>query len=56
MIQGWASNNIGRLVIKGAANGPLVEFDADGCRMAAAFDHLRVDGVTAYRDESRGGT
>jgi hypothetical protein len=53
VIRGWASNNVGRLVIKGEARGVTIEFDAGECHMMANFDHLRIDSVTAYRDESR---
>jgi hypothetical protein len=53
VIHGWTNNNIGRLVIKVGTNCIKVEFAAGECRVAATFGHLRVDSVTAYRDEAR---
>ncbi|MCG8417238.1 MAG: immunity 50 family protein [Proteobacteria bacterium] len=56
VIHGWTSNNIGRLVIKDGTDSIILEFEADKCHMTAVFNHLRVDSVTAYRDELRGST
>jgi hypothetical protein len=53
-LKGWAGNNIGTLILDEAAVGVVLEFDSGECRMTAAFDHLRIDAVTSYRDESGG--
>jgi hypothetical protein len=55
-LRGWTSNNIGCLALDEQVNGIVAKFESVECRMTAAFDNLRVDSVTAYRDESGSGT
>lgn len=50
-IRGWTCNNIGRLVFERGVDTIDVEFDAGGCRVAATFEHVWVNSVTAYHKE-----
>jgi hypothetical protein len=52
VIRGWDCNNVGCLVIRESANGVAVDFEAALSKIGAIFESLRVDRVTAYRDET----
>jgi len=53
-IRAWSRNNVGRLRIERREPGIEIAFSADGCHVAAVVDHLRVDSVTAYRNQPQG--
>lgn len=53
-ITGWTANNVGRLRIRRMDTGVRVDFVCAGASFDVELDHVRVDAVSAYRDESDG--
>jgi len=51
VIRGWSLNNVGRLSIHGRPG--LLEFETGTCNVTAKAEHLRVDTVTAHRNDER---
>lgn len=53
-IEGWGHSNVGVLSLVREEDGLRVTFDSDAARLSARCDAARIDGFSAYTDETAG--